>query len=106
MDKLAANLFVKKHHKKVICVAKNYIETTVENPIIYDVPLSSVRKSGIDLLVAPHENLRVGINLGVFFGKELKRTNAWDRQRRLDESILGYFVALKFHNHDAFKRAH
>lgn len=100
MDILAKNIFVRKHHKKVICVAQNFLETTRKDPIIYDIPLSSVRKSWVETHINyPYEELKVGVNIGILFGEDFRRTNAWDKNRRLENSIMGYFIALKFHNY-------
>jgi len=46
----------------------------------------------------PSEDLKVGVNLGILFSQDLPRTETWDVNKNLDESIMGFFIALKFHS--------
>ena len=102
---LAAKLYQKHNHKKVLCVARNFIESPHINPTIYDIPVSSMRRSGVETPVQNFKNTAVGVNLGILFGQKIERTSNWDNSRRLENSIMGYFCAVKFHNYAFVKEA-
>ena len=82
--------------KKVICAMAKPASSV---PILYDMPLSSMQKSGQNTPIGESENLKVGVNLGVLFGSDINRSAL---NSDFSKSILGYFVALKFHNHNLF----
>jgi len=68
-------------------------------PVLYDIPLGSIHRSGYQTPISQNEGLRVGVNLGILFGQDIPRASAYN----IENSIMGFFVALKFHNHNTLK---
>ena len=56
--------------------------------------------SGTPLMIRPGEPLHIGVNLGLVFRKELKRTKKWDSTQSIEDLVSGYFIALKLHNYE------
>lgn len=59
--------------------------------------MSSLRRSGSETTMAPHDQLTVGVNLAIIFKDDIPRTNQWDSSRIINKNIMGYFIAIKFH---------
>ena len=80
-NKLAQNLFKKELHSKVICVSQNFLPQKTEYPELYDIPVSSLARSGSAVPISAHENLKCGVELGIVFNEDLGRTSQWSREK-------------------------